>query len=103
MEFTLDDFEQFTEMLYSPTGWLDWQGRTFTNIADLKLREQVKQDHAKATKRVYNREGCLAGTLLAQEIFQEIGNLNTKTFYFTRDAYWINVLVFDTYKDEFKK
>jgi len=103
VEFTLDDLGQFVEMLYSPTGWIDWQSRTFAMIEDPKLRELVERDHAKATRRVYNREGCLAGTLLAQQIFREIGNLNTKTFYFTRDAYWINALVFDTYKGEFKK
>lgn len=40
--------------------------------------------------------GGLAGTLLAQQVFWEIGNLNAKSFYFTRDAYWINALVFDT-------
>ncbi|MEZ0540790.1 hypothetical protein [Fibrella arboris] len=103
VEFTMDDFGQFVEMLYSPTGWIDWQGRSFATIEDPKLRELVERDHAKATKRVYNREGCLAGTLLAQQVFREIGNQNTKTFYFTRDAYWINALVFDTYKGEFKK
>ncbi|MEZ0483031.1 hypothetical protein [Fibrella aquatica] len=103
VEFTLDDFGQFVEMLYSPTGWIDWQSRSFSMIEDPKLRELIERDHAKATRRVYNREGCLAGTLLAQQIFREIGNLNTKTFYFTRDAYWINALVFDTYKGEFKK
>jgi hypothetical protein len=103
VEFTMNDFYQFIDMLSSPTGWLDWQGKTFTKIEDLKLREIIERDHVKATKRVYNREGCLAGTLLAQQVFREIGNLNTKTFYFTRDAYWINALVFDTYKGEFKK
>lgn len=103
VEFTLDDFGQFVEMLHSPTGWIDWQSRSFAMIEDPKLRELVERDHAKATRRVYNREGCLAGTLLAQQIFREIGGLNTKTFYFTRDAYWINALVFDTYKGEFKK
>ena len=103
VEFTLDDFGQFVEMLYSPTGWIDWQSRTFAMIKDVKLREQIERDHIKASRRVYNREGCLAGTLLAQQVFREIGGLNTKTFYFTRDAYWINALVFDTYKDEFKK
>lgn len=103
VEFTMNDFNQFIDMLSSPTGWLDWQSRTFTKIEDPKLRELMERDHAKATKKVYNREGCLAGTLLAQQVFREIGNLNTKMFYFTRDAYWINALVFDTYKGEFKK
>lgn len=103
VEFTMNDFYQFIDMLNSPTGWIDWQGKTFAKINDPKLREQVEKDHIKATKRVYNREGCLAGTLLAQQVFREIGNLNTKTFYFTRDAYWINALIFDTYKREFKK
>ena len=103
VEFTLDDFGQFVEMLYSLTGWIDWQSRTFAMIKDVKLREQIERDHIKASRRVYNREGCLAGTLLAQQVFREIGGLNTKTFYFTRDAYWINALVFDTYKDEFKR
>lgn len=103
VEFTMNDFYQFIDMLNSPTGWIDWQGKTFAKINDPKLREQVEKDHIKATKRVYNREGCLAGTLLAQQVFREIGNLNTKTFYFTRDAYWINALIFDTYKGEFKK
>ena len=103
VEFTMNDFYQFIDMLNSPTGWIDWQGKTFAKIDDPKLREQVEKDHIKATKRVYNREGCLAGTLLAQQVFREIGNLNTKTFYFTRDAYWINALIFDTYKREFKK
>lgn len=103
VEFTMNDFNQFIDMLSSPTGWLDWQNRTFTNIDDPKLRELMERDHAKATKKVYNREGCLAGTLLSRQVFREIGNLNTKTFYFTRDAYWINALVFDTYKGEFKK
>ena len=103
VEFTLDDLGQFVEMLYSLTGWIDWQSRTFAMIKDVKLREQIERDHIKASRRVYNREGCLAGTLLAQQVFREIGGLNTKTFYFTRDAYWINALVFDTYKDEFKR
>ncbi|CCG99045.1 hypothetical protein FAES_1034 [Fibrella aestuarina BUZ 2] len=103
VEFTMNDFNQFIDMLSSPTGWLDWQSRTFTKVEDPKLRELMERDHAKATKKVYNREGCLAGTLLAQQVFREIGNLNTKMFYFTRDAYWINALVFDTYKGEFKK
>ncbi|MEZ0609472.1 hypothetical protein ACAW74_13195 [Fibrella sp. WM1] len=103
VEFTMNDFNQFLDMLNSPTGWLDWQSRTFTKVEDPKLRELMERDHAKATKKVYNREGCLAGTLLAQQLFREIGNLNTKMFYFTRDAYWINALVFDTYKGEFKK
>ena len=103
VEFTLDDFGQFVEMLYSLTGWIDWQSRTFAMIKDVKLREQIERDHIKASRRVYNREGCLAGTLLAQQVFREIGGLSTKTFYFTRDAYWINALVFDTYKDEFKR
>lgn len=103
VEFTLADFSQFIDMLNSPTGWLDWQNRSFATITDPKLRELVERDQAKATKHVYNREGCLAGTLLAQQMFREIGSLNMKTFYFTRDAYWINALVFDTFKDEFKK
>ncbi len=105
VEFTLDDFGQFIEMLHTPTGWVDWQSRPITPTPpdNVRLRELMERDHLKATTRVYNREGCLAGTLLAQQVFREIGNLNTKTFYFTRDAYWINALVFDTYKDEFKK
>lgn len=103
VEFSMDDFGRFIDMLNTPTGWIDWQSRTFSTIEDQKLRELIERDHAKATKRVYNREGCLAGMLLAQQVFREIGNLNTKTFYFTRDAYWINALVFDTYKGEFKK
>jgi exopolyphosphatase/pppGpp-phosphohydrolase len=102
VEFSLNDFNQFIDMLSSPTGWLDWSSKTFTKVEDPKLRELMERDHAKATRKVYNREGCLAGALLAQQMFREIGNLNTKTFYFTRDAYWINALVFDTYKGEFK-
>lgn len=103
VEFTLSDYNQFIDMLQSPNGWTTWETRAFAKVEDPKLRELMERDHTKATKRVYNRDGCLAGTLLAQQVFREIGNLNTKTFYFTRDAYWINALIFDTYKEEFKK
>jgi hypothetical protein len=38
-----------------------------------------------------------------KQIVKEIGNPESKTFYFSRDAYWINVLIYDAFKADFTK
>ena len=103
IDFKYSNLQSFYDMLQSPTGWAEWESRKFDNIKDDKLRELVVRDHQKATQKVYNRDACLAGISLVMQAVREIGNPDRKTFYFTRDAYWINTLVYDTFKNDFKK
>ncbi|TAH14919.1 MAG: hypothetical protein EAZ14_02795 [Runella slithyformis] len=103
IEFKYSNLQDFYYMLLSPTGWATWESRKFDDIKDEKLRELMVRDHQKATQKVYNRDACLAGISLVLQAAKEIGNPDRKAFYFTRDAYWINTLVYDTYKNDFKK
>ena len=103
IDFKYSNLQSFYDMLQSPTGWAEWESRKFDNIKDDKLRELIVRDHQKATQKVYNRDACLAGISLVMQAVREIGNPDRKTFYFTRDAYWINTLVYDTFKNDFKK
>ena len=103
IDFKYSNLQDFYAMLQSPTGWAEWETRKFDNIKDEKLRALVVRDHQKATQKVYNRDACLAGISLVMQAVREIGNPDRKTFYFTRDAYWINTLVYDTFKNDFKK
>mgnify|MGYP006888940626 FL=1 len=89
-------------MLQTLDGWGDFETRKFDNIKDAKLKELMIRDHDKATKKVYNRDACLAGISLILQAVKEIGNPERKTFYFTRDAYWINTTVYDLYKGDFQ-
>ena len=103
IEFKYSNLQDFYYMLLSSNGWADWETRKFDDVKDDKLRELMTRDHQKATQKVYNRDACLAGMSLVLQAVKEIGNPDRKTFYFTRDAYWINTLVYDTYKNDFKK
>lgn len=102
IEFKYDDLLSFYNMLQSADGWAEFETRKFDNIKDAKLKELVIRDHDKATKKVYNRDACLAGISLVLQAVKEIGNPERKTFYFTRDAYWINTTVYDLYKGDFQ-
>lgn len=102
IEFKYDDLLSFYNMLQSADGWAEFETRKFDNIKDAKLKELMVRDHDKATKKVYNRDACLAGISLVLQAIKEIGNPERKTFYFTRDAYWINTTVYDLYKGDFQ-
>ncbi len=102
IEFKYDDLLSFYNMLQSADGWAEFETRKFDNIKDAKLKELMVRDHDKATKKVYNRDACLAGISLVLQAVKEIGNPERKTFYFTRDAYWINTTVYDLYKGDFQ-
>lgn len=102
IEFKYDDLLSFYNMLQTPDGWAEFEARKFDNIKDVKLKELMVRDHDKATKKVYNRDACLAGISLVLQAVKEIGNPDRKTFYFTRDAYWINTTVYDQYKGDFQ-
>lgn len=102
IEFKYDDLLKFYNMLRTPDGWSEFETRKFDNVKDAKLKELMVRDLDKATKKVYNRDACLAGISLVLQAIREIGNPERKTFYFTRDAYWINTTVYDTYKGDFQ-
>ncbi|AEI47579.1 hypothetical protein [Runella slithyformis] len=102
IEFKYDDLLNFYNMLQTADGWAEFETRKYDTVKDAKLKELMVRDLEKATKKVYNRDACLAGISLVLQAAKEIGNPERKTFYFTRDAYWINTAVYDTYKGDFK-
>lgn len=103
VEFKYSDLQDFEYMLRRENGWKTFATRQFDNITDANLRQLMVKDHEKATQKVYNRDACLAGISLMKQIVKEIGNPESKTFYFSRDAYWINVLIYDAFKADFTK
>lgn len=103
VEFKYTDILNFEYLLRKEGGWKSFENRQFDNIADEKLRQLMKKDHEKATQKIYNRDACLAGISLVEQIIKEIGSPEKKIFYFSRDAYWINILIYDTYKNDFKR
>jgi hypothetical protein len=102
VEFNYDDLNNFYYMLQTTTGWAAFEERKFDYITDATLKNLIMKDHEKATKKVYNREACLAGISLIMGLLKEVGNVDKKTYYFSRDAYWINSVVYDTFKGEMK-
>ena len=103
VEFKYSDLLDFDYMMRRENGWKSFQTRTFDNIADANLRQLMIKDNEKASQKIYNRDGCLAGISLVMQILKEIGSPEKKTFYFSRDAYWVNVLVYDAFKNDFLK
>ena len=103
VEFNYEDINNFYYMLQTTTGWAAFEERKFDYITDASLKTLIMKDHEKATKKVYNREACLAGISLIMGLLKEIGNPERKTYYFSRDAYWINSVVYDTFKGDVKK
>ena len=103
MEFKYSDLQDFDYMMRRENGWKSFQTRTFDNIADANLRQLMIKDNEKAAQKIYNRDACLAGISLVMQILKEIGSPEKKTFYFSRDAYWVNVLIYDAFKNDFLK
>lgn len=103
VEFKYSDLQDFEYMLRRENGWKTFTSRQFDNITDANLRQMMIKDHEKATQKVYNRDACLAGISLMKQIIKEIGAPENKTYYFSRDAYWINVMIYDAFKADFTK